>query len=72
MMRYLAFVASLAFIGCTAIQAPIANPRAIWCSYNLPHNYSNATLATFDRSRINDENDYQDTGIKWCGWKVAK
>jgi hypothetical protein len=69
-MNKVAIIALLAtLVGCTTVAVKTTDPRQIWCSHNAPHNYSSATLDTFSRAQIDDENNYQDTGIKWCGWK---
>lgn len=61
-----ALILSLVILaGCTTTQAPVNDPRQVWCDTNQPRR--DATAET-PRSVLDEINAHNAKGVRWCHW----
>jgi hypothetical protein len=54
--------------GCS-VTTKDSDPRKTWCDNNKPIRPSAAVFAVMTRPELDDMNQHNALGVKWCGWK---
>ena len=66
-MKVLALVALLSLAACTTNgPAPVEDPRAVWCEFNLPRTLSDAEIDALSEAQVAAELEYDLKQEKWC------
>ncbi|TIP06662.1 MAG: hypothetical protein E5X72_00160 [Mesorhizobium sp.] len=58
---------SIALAGC--VSSPVEEPRKVWCDNNKPMRPTAAVFAAMTRPELDDMNQHNALGVRWCGWK---
>lgn len=69
LMRFCATLLALSIVAGCSVTAKTDNPRQVWCDNNKPIRPSAAVFAVMTRPELDDMNQHNALGVKWCGWK---
>lgn len=70
MTRWAAIAFLAILCGCQTVSAPV-DARQVWCDHNAPQQFSNPVIDAMSRAELDQMNEHNDQGIKWCRWVIT-